>query len=153
MAPTRGSARLQTEAQQQTDDWRGSVSSTIMAMVGLDNMLRTPPFASGGLRRFQVQDDWEAARGEAPLAWPCFVISADQGPDAWCTQNWLADPAFGKLIVVREPDNRSHGVHNDILGSVMAFGLGGFCISQRSRATSTFCPEPAGRSARLPLPS
>ena len=140
MAPTRGSARLRTEAKQETDDWRGSVSSTIMAMVGLDNMLWTPPFASGGLRRFQVQDDWEAARGEAPLAWPCFVISADQGPDAWCAQSWLADLAFGKLIVVREPDTRSHGVHNDILGSVMAIGLGGFLCSATIACNIHFLP-------------
>lgn len=98
-------------------------------LVELDNMLRMPPFDFGGLKRFQVPENWESVQGDACLQWPCLLLSADQGPGAWTGQSWMESPAHGRINMVREPDSHNHGLHNDALGAVMDIGFGGFLHS------------------------
>ena len=95
----------------------------------VDNQLNMPPFSVGGLARFRVPEDWESIKDERCLELPCLVLSADQGPDSWCAQNWLSSPQHGRLCLVREPDSHNHGLHNDVLGSVMDIGFGSFLYS------------------------
>ena len=98
-------------------------------IVELDNMLNMTPFAAGGLRRFQVPEDWEQEQDNGCLDWPCLLVSANQGPDSLCAQAWLESPCHGRLNMVREPDAHNHGVHNDTLGAVVDIGFGSFLYS------------------------
>ena len=111
-------------------------------------MLNMTPFAAGGLRRFQVPEDWEQQRGNDCLDWPCLLVSADQGPDSWCAQAWLESPCHGRLNMVREPDAHNYGVHNDTLGAVMDTGFGSFLYSATVALNILFLPSNDGAFGR-----
>jgi hypothetical protein len=95
-------------------------------VVEVDNMLRCVPHNGPGLVRFQAPVDFQSILGDACLQWPCLVISADQGPDCNSAQNWMEDPSYGRINLIREPDSHNHGIHNDTLGAATETGLGGF---------------------------
>ena len=111
-------------------------------------MLNMTPCAIGGLRRFQVPEDWEQQQGNDCLDWPCQLVSADQGPNSWCAQAWLESPCHGRLNMVREPDAHNHGVHNDTLVAVLGIGFGSFLNSATVALNIHFCSEMMVRSAR-----
>ena len=117
-----------------------------LCLVELDNALKGYDDSAGGLKEFQLPSDWE--NNDDVLSkcedWKCLTISADQGPDMWCAQNWLDWKGF---VTIREPD-QNHGWHNDWLGTGFDCGLGPLMFAMCVALNFVFLPFRDGRFGR-----
>ena len=118
------------------------------ACLEADNALLLDSRKGPGLKHFQrpPEGSEDPAASLPPLQWPLLIWASDEGPDMWGAFNFLVSQKC-RLNLARTPDT-NHGVHGDVLRSLVAAGLGShmyvFCVI----VNVSFLPWGDGRYGR-----